>query len=235
MHVRVVSHFHDTGRRARVLTRITRKGVSVLVNARGLLRDSIGFGSLNLLVISRRRHFKIHRGRHVGTVHTGISVLALATAPVPHALGVTVDKVHSLSVVTAPPTHHLTIGAFIHRCSDLIIQRTVLHRVLHKKRICCLCGSIRGVRGTTRQLTRLIPRTQVTVNRKRVHRHRLRQIVGSFRRRHFGILIYAAVVRAKVSVPATGAVVVRHTSRFNLTRLRRLHNHIKHSRRRTCT
>ncbi len=48
-------------------------------------------------------------------------------------------------------------------------------------------------------------------------------------------MIYAAVVRANISMPGTGALVVRGTSEVKLSRLRRLHKHIKHSPHHTCT
>lgn len=47
--------------------------------------------------------------------------------------------------------------------------------------------------------------------------------------------MYAAVVRANLSVSGTGALVISRTSHFNLDRLRRLHNHINHKHRHTCT
>lgn len=47
--------------------------------------------------------------------------------------------------------------------------------------------------------------------------------------------MYAAVVRAKLSVSGTGALVMSRTSQFNLSRLRRLHKHINHNHRHTCT
>lgn len=233
--VNLLDHFHAGGRRSRALTNVQGKAISVIVNARQVLSGSIIFTSLKLLIISRRRQFNIGRGRHLGRLGTSISMLALATAPVPHALRVSVLKIESLSIVRAPPTGHCPIRACIVRRGGKTIQSTVRERLTHKNRTFCLCGQIRAVRGGTRRVHRLIPSIHITITRNRVARIRLRGIVVSFVRNHCSILIAAAVVRANMSVPGIGALFVRGTSQVNLSRLCRLHKHINEAGQVTCT
>lgn len=225
--VRCVDQTHATGRVERALGSLGRKGVGVVVNARQVIKGSIAFGSLNLLVVSRRRGFNMSIGRGLHRLGTGISALAVATAPVPHALRFSLVKTHSLSDVAAPPPGHCPIRARMRHFGPSVVQRTVGFRVDHGKRIFFVGGHVRGVCRVRTLIGHRIPSTHVTINRKRVRPRGLRGVVLSFIGCRCSMLVTADVIRDNVSMPGTGAVVVGGTRRFKLSSLRRLHNHIK--------
>lgn len=174
--VRVLSHFEAPGRRRGVLGGLGHNSLSVVMNARHLISGSMGFGSLNLLVISRRRHFNITRGRGLGRLFPAISILALSTAPVPEALGVTVANVHSVSMVRRTPRSECPIRACIVRRSVKVLYRTVRGRLHENNRMCCLRGHIRSVRDATTGVGRVVPSTHVTITRNQVNRRRLSRV-----------------------------------------------------------
>lgn len=175
-----VDHFRAAGRVGSAVRKLRSNSISIIVNARGLLKPGIGFGSLKLIVVSRRRHFNIRRGRALGTLHAGISILDLSTAPVPQALRVTIANVHRVSALTAPPRSHLPILACINTCRSTRIATTIEHRLLHNNRIFCIRGQIRSVTSITTGVRRLIPRSRINVTRNGVKRGRLSNIVQSF-------------------------------------------------------
>lgn len=235
IHISLVDHFQARTRRGGAMRSLGGNLISVIVKAREILSGSIKCGSLKLLVVSRRRHFNIARGRGVGGLERGVSILALATAPVPEALRVDLVKVHSVDILRRTPVSHVPVRACMVRCGSRVIHRTVRHRLTENKRICCICGEIRGVTSITLHIRGLIPSTEMSCTRKRVGRRRLRSVVCSFVGNSVSILMSAAVVRAKLSVTGTGAVVVRSTSQFKLSRLCRLQKEIKESGQVTCT
>lgn len=235
MHIRLLYEFQAPTRRGGTVRSLGGNRISIVVKAREVLSGSMRFGGLNLLVISRRRQFKIARGRGVGRLGGSISILALATAPVPHALRVDLVKVQSVDILRRPPVSEVPVRACIVRCSRRAIQRTVGERLHENKRICCICGQIASVTSITLHVTGLIPSTEISFTRNRVDRERLRGIVCSFMGKSVSILISAAVVRAKLSVSGMGAVVVRSSSECKLSRLCRLQKEVKHSGEATCT
>lgn len=222
-----LDHTHDTGSISGVIGRLTSKGVGVLINARGVVNGDIGFGSLKLLVVSRRRGFKIDIGRGLHRVGIGISALAVATAPVPHALRFSLVNTHSLSIVRAPPPGHCPVRARIRAFGRSVVARTVGFRVDHGKRIFFIGGHVRGLMRLRSVVGQGVPSYHIYVNRKRVRPRGLRGVVFSFIGCSCSILLTAAVVRDNVSVPGTGAVVVGRTRGFKLDSLRRVHKHIK--------
>lgn len=61
MHIRLLANSIGNGQHRTVLINLLAKSVRVLVNARTIVRSAIGFTSLNLIIVSRRRHFNITR------------------------------------------------------------------------------------------------------------------------------------------------------------------------------
>lgn len=225
--IRCLDQTHATGSADHVLGRLTSKGVGVLVNARGVVNGDIGFGSLNLLVVSRRRGFNMDIGRGLHRLGIGMSALALATAPVPHALRFSLVKTESLSIVRAPPPGHCPVRARMRAFGRRVVSRTVGFRVDHGKRIFFIGGHVRGLIRLGTVVLQGVPSYQMYVKRKRVRPRRLRGVVFSFIGCSCSMLLTAAVVRDKVSVPGTGAVVVGRTRGFKLDSLRRVHKQIK--------
>lgn len=65
IHIRLLVKSIGKGGHRGVLGSLLAKSIRVLVNARTILRSAINFSSLKVIVVSRRRHFKITR-------HTGL-------------------------------------------------------------------------------------------------------------------------------------------------------------------
>lgn len=225
--VSCVDQTHATTRVGTALGRLGRNRIGVLVNARQVINGSMHFGSLNLLVVSRRRGFKMSIGRGLQRLGIGISALAVATAPVPHALRFSLVKTQSLSDVAAPPPGHCPIRARIRHFGPSVVQRTVGFRVDQGKRMFFVGGHVRGVCRVRTLMQQRIPSTQMTIKRKRVRPRGLRGVVLSFIGCRCSMLVTADVIRDNVSIPGTGAVVVGGTRRFKLDSLRRLHKHMK--------
>lgn len=226
--IRCLDHTHATTRAGTMLGKLGRKRINVLVNARHVLNGSIRFGSLNLLIVSRRRGFNMSMGRGLHRLGIGMSALAVATAPVPHALRFSLVKTHSLDIVSAPPPGHCPVRARLRAFGRRVVASTVGFRVDHGKRIFFMGGHVTGLPRLGTVVRQRVPSYHVTVKRKRVRPTSLRRVVLSFMGCSCSILLTAAVVRDKVSVPGTGAVVVGRTRGFNLDSLRRVHKHIKH-------
>lgn len=225
--IRCLDHTHATTRTGTMIGKLTRKRIGVLVNARHVLKGSIGFGSLNLLVVSRRRGFNISIGRGLHRLGIGISALAVATAPVPHALRFSLVNTHSLDIVRAPPPGHCPVRARIRAFGRRVVTSTIGFRVDHGKRMFFIGGHVSGLFRLGTVVRQRVPSYHIYVKRKRVRPTRLRGVVFSFIGCSCSILLTAAVVRDNVSVPGTGAVVVGRTRGFNLDSLRRVHKHIK--------
>lgn len=65
MEIRLLANSMGNGGQRTVLTKLLAKSMRVLVNARTIVRSAMGFTSLKLTIVSRRRHFKITRHTHL--------------------------------------------------------------------------------------------------------------------------------------------------------------------------
>lgn len=148
-----------------------------------------------------------------------------------------------MSIVSRLPPNHGPVRAvrrFSGHHTDLC---TSVHgRVRRKQRVCVICplvGRDRGVSvGGLRRKCRLVY-TRFPSYRIDGIRNGVGPTRGSTRVRHFidnraRVVITAAIVRIKIGIPGTSIVIVRGTRHFKLSRLRRLHKHIKHNTSRSC-
>ncbi len=172
----LLGHFIAPGKRRGVVDSLGYNELSVIINARHLVSGSVSFGSLKLIVVSRRRHFNITRGRQFGRLCPSISVLALSTAPVPHALGVTVSNLESVSSLSRTPNSERPMRACILRRGVNVVASTVGGRVHHNNRICCLRGDVSDVSHYTTEVGTRVPSVGVNVTRNEVSRSRLSRI-----------------------------------------------------------
>lgn len=167
-------------------------------------------------------------GRGLHRLGIGISALAVDTAPVPEALRFSLVKTHSVDVVHAPPPGHCPVRARIVAFSGSIVTSTVGFRVDHGNRIFFIYSHVTGLARLGLLVRGLIPSYHMTVKRKRVGPRRLRGVVVKFVGCSCSLLLSAAVMRGKVSVSGTGAVVIGSTRQFKLDSLRRVENEMKH-------
>lgn len=121
--------------------------------------------------------------------------------------------------------------------------RFVQGRVSGKRRTCVVAPLVRGSRSLSIGGTRSIRRTIATCCGKACRVNLLRNHLGSrrgsrvvhdFRGGRLRVLMSAAIVRINLGIPGTAIVIVRSTSQFKLSRLRRLHNQINQKSGRSC-
>lgn len=170
-------------------------------------------------------------------------MLIVATAPVPHALTVAVCNSLSIDVVSRLPPNHGPIRA-VRGCSDRVASLcTNVHRRVHlKHRICVICplvardrgDSLGGLRRNCTTLYSVFPRFGVDGIRNGVGSGRGSTRVRGFMSNRARVLITAAIVRINIGIPGTSIVIVLSSRHFKLSRLRRLHKHMKHNTSRDC-
>lgn len=196
------------------------------------------FYDLNLIDVSRRRHFNMRRQTQLVRGKTGPRILALATAPVPHALSLALRNSLSIDRVSRlPPKHGTVRAALLAGGSHARTCSLVQQRVTRNQRVCIILPLIRRSRGLSlgstisrrRHLTRIVfPRFAINLLRNGVSSTRGSTTVATFHGQRARVLISAAIIRINMSMPGTSIVLVRRTRQFNLSRLRRLQKQINH-------
>ncbi len=229
-----------TGRGDAIGATLTGNRVSVVINARTLLASSITFGGLKLMVASRRRHFNIGRHRGLAGGNRGPRALIVSTAPVPRALKLVLFNSLSVDIVSRCPGNERGVSACLissdchaHVCGCVggflrgNRRKCVIYPLMRSNSRLSLgstgrcCGSL--YRGRFGSCGLKLLRNGVSSGRGRGAVHR-------FTGKRVRLLITAAIVRINVSIPGTMVVIVRSTSHFNLSRLRRLEKHVNEKR-----
>jgi ATP-dependent DNA helicase RecG len=232
------------GLRQSLLALLAAGQLDVLIGTHALLAESVGFGSLGLVVIDEQHRFGVAqraRLRDKGDGNGAPHLLVMTATPIPRTLALTAYGDLDVSVLDElppgrQPVATKTLSGARGRASA---YKLVAERVAAGERAYVVCPKVEPTEGdddddrvwkdattTATEIAAELPGVRVGLVHGRLDSSERDRVMRAFKLGEIQVLVATTVIEVGVDVPAATVMVIHDAERFGLAQLHQLRGRV---------
>lgn len=219
------------GEDAATIGAISDGTVDLVVGTHSLLRSSLQWKQLGLLIIDEEQKFGVSHKEKLKALRPTIDVLSLSATPIPRTLSMSLSGLRGLSILRHPPHGRLPITTVAekfnleHMVDALVaeLERDGQAYVVHHR-----VGPLQGIANTvTRELAkRGYPEVKVAVAHGQLHEVELAKRMRDFMGGETDILVASTIVEHGLDSARANTLIVLRSEYFGLSDLYQLRGRV---------
>ncbi len=232
------------GLRQSLLALLAAGHIDVLIGTHALLAESVGFGSLGLVVIDEQHRFGVAQRaklRDKGDGNGAPHLLVMTATPIPRTLALTAYGDLDVSILDELPPGRQPVATKVLSGSRgrASAYKLVAERVAAGERAYVVCPKVEPTEGdgdddrtwkdattTATEIAAELPDVRVGLVHGRLDSTARDRVMRAFKQGEIQVLVATTVIEVGVDVPAATVMVIHDAERFGLAQLHQLRGRV---------
>jgi len=208
-----------------------RGEVAILIGTQALLKKSVRFAKLGLVIIDEEQHFGVQQKESFKETYRDVHTLTLTATPIPRTLQMSLSGLRELSLMTTPPIDRLSVHSFVMPFDPLVIKKALLREHERGGRSFYVTARIQDIGRVARFLQDKLPELKVGIAHGRATSGTLEDVMTDFYDGRLDILLSTSIIESGLDIPLANTLVVDRADLFGLAQLYQLRGRVGRSHR----
>ena len=227
--IEVMSRFRTPKEQAGVIEGLQSGTVDIVIGTHALLKKSIKFKSLGLLIIDEEHRFGVRQKEAFKEFRSEVDILTLTATPIPRTLNMAMSGIRDLSIIATPPAKRLSIKTFVREKQKALIQEAI-ERELHRGgQVYYLHNTVDSIEKTAREIETWVPSARVSVAHGQMRERDLEQVMSDFYHRRYNVLVCTTIIETGIDVPTANTIIMDRADKLGLAQLHQLRGRVGRS------
>ena len=224
--VELLSRFVPDSQARRVVRALATGDVDVVIGTHSLLRDSVRYKNLGLLVVDEEQRFGVQHKESIKMRYGGVDVLTLSATPIPRTLEMSLVGIRDMSLLNTPPADRQPIRTHVTTYDDRVAAEAIRRELLRDGQVFWVHNRVETIEERAEQLRRLVPEARITYAHGQMDELVLEQTVMDFWDGRFDVLVCTTIIESGIDMPAVNTLVVEDAQRLGLGQLHQLRGRV---------
>ena len=222
--------------------RIKNGACNLIIGTHALIRDSLQFEKLGLVIIDEQHRFGVRQRALLEKKGDGPHRLVMTATPIPRTLAMTGYADLDISSIREYPAGHQTVETYlVKRTRKRKVFNSIQERMSAGEQAIVICPVIEGsedrdLKDASNMYDRLKalfhPRFRVGLIHSRLSADEKDRVMGQFRDGVIDLLVGTTVIEVGVHAEGATVMVIEHPERFGLSQLHQLRGRVGRGKRR---
>ncbi len=241
----------------RIYDDIKEGRTSVVIGTHALLSDKLEFSNLGLAVTDEQHRFGVAQRAALKDKSQAAHLLVMSATPIPRTLALTLYGDLDISRITEMPKGRMRVdtytvdesyrerlNTFIERqvelggqcyivCPSIEAEKSDDGTEIYKIGTSKSTSQLKNATEYSKQLKAALPKVKVSLLHGKMKSSEKEQIMQSFAKGEYDILVSTTVIEVGVNVPAATLIVVENADRFGLSQLHQLRGRVGRGKRKS--
>ncbi|NDH45252.1 MAG: transcription-repair coupling factor [Actinobacteria bacterium] len=200
--------------------------VDVVIGTHSLLRDTIRYKNLGLLVVDEEQRFGVQHKESIKMRYGNVDVLTLSATPIPRTLEMSLVGIRDMSLLNTPPADRQPIRTHVTTYDDRVAAEAIRRELLRDGQVFWVHNRVETIEERAEQLRRLVPEARITYAHGQMDELVLEQTVIDFWEGRFDVLVCTTIIESGIDMPAVNTLVVEDAQRLGLGQLHQLRGRV---------
>ncbi|MEY3452348.1 MAG: transcription-repair coupling factor [Actinomycetota bacterium] len=224
--VELLSRFVPDSQARRVVRALATGDVDVVIGTHSLLRDTIRYKNLGLLVVDEEQRFGVQHKESIKMRYGNVDVLTLSATPIPRTLEMSLVGIRDMSLLNTPPADRQPIRTHVTTYDDRVAAEAIRRELLRDGQVFWVHNRVETIEERAEQLRRLVPEARITYAHGQMDELVLEQTVIDFWEGRFDVLVCTTIIESGIDMPAVNTLVVEDAQRLGLGQLHQLRGRV---------
>jgi transcription-repair coupling factor (superfamily II helicase) len=229
--VEMLSRFRTRSEQKRILRDVKAGRIDVLIGTHRLLQKDIQFKDLGLLVIDEEQRFGVSHKERLKNLATEVDVLTLTATPIPRTLHMSLTGIRDISVIEDPPEERYPVQTYVMEYNRDVIRDAIIRELSRQGQVFYLYNRVRTIDARAAEVQAMVPDARVAVAHGQMEERQLEDIMISFLRGDFDILVCTTIIESGLDMPNVNTIVVEDADKMGLAQLYQLRGRVGRSNR----
>jgi transcription-repair coupling factor (superfamily II helicase) len=215
-----------------ILERLADGEVDIVIGTHRLVQNDVKFKDLGLVVIDEEQRFGVRHKEFLKQLRTEVDVMTMSATPIPRTLHMSLAGIRDISIINTAPQARLPIRTFVTDSSDPLLREVILRELDRGGQVFVVHNRVQSIDKLATHLRHLVPEATFGVGHGQMDEEVLEQIILSFIRKEFDVLIATTIIESGVDIANVNTIIIDNADTLGLTQLYQLRGRVGRSTRR---
>lgn len=227
--IRSLSRFTSAKDAKDTLLDLKQSKVDLVIGTHRLLSKDVSIPNLGLLIIDEEQRFGVTHKEKLKQLKANVDTIAMSATPIPRTLNMSLVGMRDLSIINTPPQDRLPTRTHICKFNKNSIRQAILTEVQRGGQVYFLHNRVQSIYSRADEIRQLVPEAKIKVAHGQMKEGELEQVILSFFKHEFDVLICTAIIESGVDNPKANTMLIDNAHQLGLSQLYQLRGRVGRS------
>lgn len=229
--IALLNRFTSAKETKNIIAGLSSGRIDLVFGTHRLLSDDIKFKKLGLLVVDEEQRFGVTHKEKIKKYKNDVNVLTLSATPIPRTLKMALSGLRDLSIIDTAPVNRYPVQTYVVEENNLLIKDAIYKELSRNGQVFILYNQIASIEKKLLEIQKLVPEARITFAHGRMSKVELENIMASFIRHDFDILLCTTIIETGIDIPNANTLIIYDADHFGLSQLYQLRGRVGRSNR----
>lgn len=203
--------------------------IDIVIGTHALLRSSVVFKDLGLLVVDEEQKFGVAAKEHLKAMRTQIDTLTLTATPIPRTLQFSLMGARDMSIIATPPPNRYPIETEVMTFDEVRIAAAIRSEIQRGGQVYFVNNLVQNLHILHDRLENMLPEVRFGIAHGQMRGADLEQVMLEFMNGDYDVLLCTSIVEAGLDIPNVNTIFINNGHRFGLSDLHQLRGRVGRS------
>ena len=231
--IEVLSRFTSAKEAKRILEATRSGGVDLLIGTHKLLRKSVAFKDLGLLVIDEEQRFGVTHKERLKEMSRQVDVLTLSATPIPRTLNMALSGLRDMSTLEEPPADRQPVQTYVLEHDWGILEDAMRKELARGGQVYYLHNRVESIDLTASRIQKLLgPDVRIVTGHGKMSEQELSGVMQAMVDGEADILVCTTIIETGIDIPNVNTLIIEDADKMGLAQLHQIRGRIGRSARR---
>lgn len=227
--IEFISRMKTAAQQREILKRVSEGKVDILIGTHSLLKDSLKFKDLGLLVVDEEQKFGVAAKEKLKQLKLNVDTLTLTATPIPRTLQFSLMGARDLSIINTPPPNRHPILTELHTFNTEIIKEAVEYEVSRGGQVFFVHNRVQNIAEIQVMIHNISPKVKTAIAHGQMEPAMLEKIMLDFINGDYDVLISTAIIESGLDISNANTIIINNAQMFGLSDLHQLRGRVGRS------
>ena len=224
-----ISRMKSAKSQKETLQKVAEGKVDILIGTHALLKDTIKFKDLGLLIVDEEQKFGVAAKEKLKQMKINVDTLTLTATPIPRTLQFSLMGARDLSIINTPPPNRHPISTELHVFSTQIIKEAIEYEVSRGGQVFFVHNRVQNIIEVQAMVHKICPHVKSIVAHGQMEPAKLERTMLDFISGDYDVLISTSIIEAGLDIPNANTIIINNAQSFGLSDLHQLRGRVGRS------
>lgn len=227
--IEFVSRMKTAAQQREIHKQVSEGKVDILIGTHSLLKDSVKFKDLGLLVVDEEQKFGVAAKEKLKQMKLNVDTLTLTATPIPRTLQFSLMGARDLSIINTPPPNRHPILTELHSFNTDIIKEAIEYEITRGGQVFFVHNRVQNIAEVQIMIHKICPKVKTAIAHGQMEPAKLEKIMLDFINGDYDVLISTAIIESGLDISNANTIIINNAQMFGLSDLHQLRGRVGRS------
>lgn len=224
--VEYISRLKTRKQQDEILLELASGKVDMIIGTHALLRDSVRFKDLGLLIVDEEQKFGVAAKERLKRLRLNVDTLTLSATPIPRTLQFSLMGARDLSIISTPPPNRYPIHTEVCTFDEDKIREAIQQEISRGGQVFFVHNRVHNLPQIHQIIVSLLPEVRCIMAHGQMKPSEIEGAMLDFIAGDYDVLLCTSIIESGLDIPNANTIIINNGHMFGLSDLHQLRGRV---------